>query len=180
MFVWVASRRQANVTPIPKGQLSSSVANYRPISITSVLSKLFERQVSVLIGQFKERFGVLPITRFAYRKDLVAVMHFCVCRIHCNVHWRVGRRLGSYRLHSAQPLIGSNIWEFCISTVLWVMEVLCCLYRQFLSNRSQTLWWTVVGVNWLMSCQKCRRAVFWARYYSSYTPQSIFPFWRIS
>ena len=30
--------RQANVTPIPKGPPSSSVANYRPISITSVLS----------------------------------------------------------------------------------------------------------------------------------------------
>ena len=29
--------RQANVTPIPKGLPSSSVANYRPISITSVV-----------------------------------------------------------------------------------------------------------------------------------------------
>ena len=29
--------RQASVTPIPKGPPSSSVANYRPISITSVL-----------------------------------------------------------------------------------------------------------------------------------------------
>ena len=29
----------ANVTPIPKGPPSSCVANYRPISITSVLSK---------------------------------------------------------------------------------------------------------------------------------------------
>ena len=28
--------RQANVTPIPKGPLSTSVANYRPISVTSV------------------------------------------------------------------------------------------------------------------------------------------------
>ena len=28
--------KQANVTPIPKGPPSSSVANYRPISITSV------------------------------------------------------------------------------------------------------------------------------------------------
>ena len=38
--------RQVNVTPIPKGPPSSSVANYRPISITSVLSNLFERLVS--------------------------------------------------------------------------------------------------------------------------------------
>ena len=39
--------RQANVTLFPKGPPSSSVTNYRPISITSVLSKVFERLVSV-------------------------------------------------------------------------------------------------------------------------------------
>ena len=39
--------RQANVTPIPKGKSSSSVADYRPISITPVLSKMFERLVAV-------------------------------------------------------------------------------------------------------------------------------------
>ena len=37
--------RQANVTPIPKVPPSSSVENYRPISITSVLSKVCERLV---------------------------------------------------------------------------------------------------------------------------------------
>ena len=40
-------RRQANVTSIPKGRPSSSVPNYRPIFITSVLSIVFERLVSV-------------------------------------------------------------------------------------------------------------------------------------
>ena len=38
--------------PIPKGPPSSPVANYRPISITSVLSKVFERLVSVRLGRF--------------------------------------------------------------------------------------------------------------------------------
>ena len=42
--------RQANVTPILNGPPPSSVANYRPISITSVLSKVFERLVSVRLG----------------------------------------------------------------------------------------------------------------------------------
>ena len=54
--------RQANVTPIPKGPSSSSVANYRPISITSVLSKVFERLVSVRLGRFMERSGLLTTT----------------------------------------------------------------------------------------------------------------------
>ena len=62
--------RQANVTPIPKGPLSSSAANYRPISITSVLSKVFECLVTVHLGRFMELSGVLPTTQFAYRNGL--------------------------------------------------------------------------------------------------------------
>ena len=62
--------RQANVTPIPKGPPSSSVSNYRPISITSVLPKVFERLVSVRLGRFLERSGVLPTTQFSYLKGL--------------------------------------------------------------------------------------------------------------
>ena len=54
--------RQANITPIPKGSPSSSVANYRPISITPVLSKVFERLVSVRLRQFMECSSVLPTT----------------------------------------------------------------------------------------------------------------------
>ena len=65
-----ACLRQANVTPIPKGPPSSSVANYRPIPITSVLSKVFELLVSVRLGRFMERSGVLPTTQFAYQKGL--------------------------------------------------------------------------------------------------------------
>ena len=49
---------------------SSFVANYRSISITSVLSKVFERLVSVRHGRFIERSGVLPTTQFAYQKGL--------------------------------------------------------------------------------------------------------------
>ena len=60
--------RQGNVTPIQKGPPSSSVANYRPISITSVLSKVFDRLVSVRLERFMERSGVIPTTQFADRK----------------------------------------------------------------------------------------------------------------
>ena len=120
--------RQANVTPIPKGPPSSSVANYRPISITSVLSKVFERLVSVRLGQFMERSGVFPTSQFAYRKGLGTCDALLACPILCRVHWRVGRRHGSCRLTSVQPLIGSTIWAFFISSALWVLEVLSCLY----------------------------------------------------
>ena len=67
---FLACWRQADVTPIPKDPPSSSVANYRQISITSVLSKVFERLVSVHLGRFMERSSVLSTTQF-YRKCLV-------------------------------------------------------------------------------------------------------------
>ena len=57
LFVYVVSRL-------------SVVANSRPISITSVLSKVFERLMSVRLGRFMEHSGVLPSTQFAYRKGL--------------------------------------------------------------------------------------------------------------
>ena len=50
--------RQANAIPIQKGPPSPSVANYRLISITSVLSKVFERMVSVRLTRFIERSAV--------------------------------------------------------------------------------------------------------------------------
>ena len=119
--------KQANVTPIPKGSPSSSVANYRPISITSVLSKAIEHLVSVRLGQFIECSAFQPPS-LLIGKVWVPVMHFCACLIHCRVHWRVGRRLGSCRLTSVRPLVGSTIWAFSISSALWVLEVLSCLY----------------------------------------------------
>ena len=81
--------RQANVTQIPKGPPSSSVANYRPIYITSVLSKMFDRLVSVRLVRFMERSGVLPTIPIAYRNGL---------SIHCKVHWRVDRRLENVKV----------------------------------------------------------------------------------
>ena len=62
---------------------------------------------------------------------------FCVCPIHFKVHLRVGRKLELCRFISVQPSIGSTIREFSIRSALRALEVLCCVYRQFLSNRSR-------------------------------------------
>ena len=85
--------RQANVTPIPKGPPSSSVANYRPISITSVLSKVIERLVSVRLGRFMERSGILPTTQFAYRKGL-GTCDALLCVSHAYTAECIGERAG--------------------------------------------------------------------------------------
>ena len=62
--------RIADVTPIPKGPLSELVCIYRPISITPVLSKIFERLITLRFGRFLERSGVLPTHQYSYRKRL--------------------------------------------------------------------------------------------------------------
>ena len=62
--------RIADVTPIPKGPLSALVCNYRPISITPVLSKVFERLIALRFGRFLESSGVLSSHQYSYRKGL--------------------------------------------------------------------------------------------------------------
>ena len=61
---------------IPKGVPFSSVANYRPISLTPEYFKVYERLVSVRLGRFMERSGVLPTTQFAYWPLLLARAFF--------------------------------------------------------------------------------------------------------
>ena len=143
--------------------------NYRPISITSVLSKVFERQVSVRLRRFMESSLLIG-------KSWEPVIHFFECPIHCKVHWRLGMRLGSFRLISAQPLIGLTISQgilykhCCVGIGGSVLSII----GSFHQIDHSMLWWTLVGVNWLTSYQECHREVFWARYCSSGTPRSLF------
>ena len=83
--------------------------------------------------------GCFQLPSLLIGKIWVPVIHFYACPIHCRVYWRVGRRLGLCRLTSVQPLIGSTIWAFSISSALWVLEVLSSnkLLTKFISNRSQ-------------------------------------------
>ena len=122
-----ASWSQANVTPIPKDSPSFFVANYRPISSTSVLCKVFEHPVSVYLWRFIECSDVLPTIQFPYQDTetvWVSVIHFCAYPIICRVHSKVGRKLGLCRLIPVQPLTGLTIRAFFISSAPWVLEVL--------------------------------------------------------
>ena len=116
-----------NVTPILKGPPSSSVANYRPISITSVLSKVFERLVSDHLGQFMDCHGVLPTTQFAYQKSLVT----CDALVHVPYTAEcIGSGLEAriVQIYFSAAFDRVAIRAFSIGSALWVLEVLCCLY----------------------------------------------------
>ena len=56
----------ANVTVIPKGAPSPDRENYRPISITPILSKVHEKLVSHQLSSF----WFIPAAQFAYKKGL--------------------------------------------------------------------------------------------------------------
>ena len=54
--------KTARVTPIPKGTTSSDPANYRPISLLSVLSKLLEIHIrNVLLDHFRRHYPLCDI-----------------------------------------------------------------------------------------------------------------------
>ena len=153
--------RQANVTLIPKGPPSSSVANYRPISITSVLSKVFERLVSVSFGRFMGRSGVLPTTQFAYRKGLgtcdalLCVSHTLQSALEGGQEARIAQIDFTAAFDRVNHL--GILYKLCsVGIIGSVLSIL----TQFLSNRSQQVMVEVVEVTWSMLYQEYCRAVF--------------------
>ena len=122
--------RGYNVTPIPKGPPSSSASNYRQIFLTPIVSKVFERLVSVRLGRFMAGRGVLPTTQFAYRKGfgtcdaLLCVAHTLQSALEIG-HVQEARIV---RSTSVPLLTGSTIRGFSSSSVLWEVEVQCCLF----------------------------------------------------
>ena len=140
MFIGVVSPAcwtQANATPIPKGLPSSSVANYGPISVTSVLSKVFERLVFVPLVRFMECRGVLPTTQFAYEKVWIPVMHLCGCPIHCKaLESGQEARIVQIDFSAAFDWVNHQGILYKLSSLgfggSWVS-----ILTQFLSNRSQ-------------------------------------------
>ena len=67
---FLACWRQANVSLTPKCSPSSLLPITDRFPITSLLSEVFERLLSVRLGQFMERSGVFPTTHFVYRKGM--------------------------------------------------------------------------------------------------------------
>ena len=75
-----------------------------------------------------ERSGVLSTTQFADPRGLgTCDALLCVYHTLQNALQSGQEAIGSCRLISEQPLIGSIIRAFSIYA-LWVLEVLCCLY----------------------------------------------------
>ena len=62
--------RSANVTAITNCAPSPDRENYRPTSITPILSLVYEKLVSHKLSSFCGKYGLLPAVQFAYMKGL--------------------------------------------------------------------------------------------------------------
>ena len=135
---FTACWRQANVTPIPKDPSSTSVANYRPISVPPELSKVFQRLVAVRLGRFMEHYGVLPTTQFAYLKGL-GTCDALVCVSHTlqsPLESGQGARIVQIDFSAAFDRVNNQGILYKLNSVGIGGSVLSVL-TQFLFNRSQ-------------------------------------------
>ena len=112
-------------------------------------------------------------------KVRVPVMYFCACPIYCKVHWRVGRKLGSCRLISMQPLIGSTIRAFSISSA-GIGGFVLSILTQFLSNRSQHVMVDGCPSQLVNVMSGVPHDSVSGSLFSSCTPRSLFPSGKIS
>ena len=184
MLVWVVSQLAGNRPMSPQFRKV-----HRPLRlqitdrlfITSVLSMVFERLVSVRLRRFMEHSGVLPTTQFAYRKGLGT----------CDALLCVSHTLQS-ALESGQE---ARIVQIDFSAAFDRVDHPGILYRlcslgirgfvlstltQFLSNRSQHV--MVDGcrsklVNVVSGVPQ--GSVFGPLLFLLYTSE-FFPFWKIS
>ena len=169
--------RQANVTPVPKGPPPHSVANYRPISITSGLSKVFERLLSVRLGRFMEHSGVLPTTQFDYRKGLgtcdalLCMSHTLQSALESGQEARIVQIDFSAAFDRVNHL--GILYKLCsVGIGCSVLSILI----QFLSNRSQQVMVDGCRSKLVDVVSGVPQGVFWARYCSSCTLLNFFHF----
>ena len=123
---------------IPKGPPSSFVANYRPISLIPMLSKIFERLVSVLLGRFMECRGVLPTTQFAYKERSWHLWCSSVCGTHLTECFGDGREARSIQIDfiAAFDRVNQQLILFKLYTV-GVGDSVLSVLTEFLTNRSK-------------------------------------------
>lgn len=67
---WPKSFKKAKVIPVPKpGKNHADPANFRPISLLSSISKVFERLIRVRLNKFAENHKIINPTQFGFRSE---------------------------------------------------------------------------------------------------------------
>ena len=181
MFIWVVSRLLEHVTLIPKGLAFSSIANYLPISTTSVLTKVFQHLVSVRLRRFMERSGVLPTTQLPYRKGL-GTCDPLLCLSHIlQSALESGQEAGIVLIDFSAAFGRVNHQDILHKLCSVGNEGSVSILTQFLSkNRSQHVMVDDCRSKLVNVVSGVSQGSVFGRYCSSCTLQILFPFWKIS
>lgn len=131
--------RTANVTPIPKGYTPSVLPqDYRPISITPILSKVYERLLARRILGYAEKLKLLPQFQFGFRKGLSA--NEALLLIAQDLQGSLDRghesRLVSLDFSSAFDLVNHDALIYKLRSV-GVGGSFCNILSEFLNGRKQ-------------------------------------------
>ena len=131
--------RKANITPIPKGASASTLpSEYRPISITPILSKIFERLLAKRLIQYCDSIGAIPDTQFGFRKGLgtcdalLTLTHDLQSSLDC----RHESRIVAIDFSSAFDIVNHKALIYKLQ-LLGIGGSLLNIFRNFLTNRSQ-------------------------------------------
>ncbi|CAF4796481.1 unnamed protein product [Pieris macdunnoughi] len=62
--------KRSLITPVHKGGARDCVANYRPISVLTALSKILEKMLNVRLIQFLNRYNILSSSQFGFRMGM--------------------------------------------------------------------------------------------------------------
>ena len=135
-FVWEASLLAGDWL------ISPPILNFRQISMTNILSKVFERLELIRLGRFMESRGLLRTTQFA-GKVLVLVKSLFVWLTPYRVHRRGEEaRIVQIDCSIAFDTVNHQRILFKLATV-GIEDPALAVLTQFLSNRSQYV--VVVG-----------------------------------
>ena len=83
------------MTLTPKGSPSALASEYCPISITPILSKLYEKHIATRLGRYIEKAKVIPSSQYAFCKGLgscdalLHISHVLQYSLECNSEARV-------------------------------------------------------------------------------------------
>ena len=131
--------RSANISPIPKGTSPTQYpSEYRPISITPVLSKIYEKLIVRRLSKFIDTKEILPPSQFGFRKGLgtadalLTLVHDLQTSLDCSSEARVL----SLDFSSAFDLVNHEALLYKLKLAA-VGGPIFNVLKNFLSNRRQ-------------------------------------------
>ena len=131
--------RTANVTAVPKGASPSHLASeYRPISITPVISKIFEKLLARRLNRFISENDLLPSTQFGFRKGFGTcdALTYLVHNIQSNLDTSSETRLVSLDFSSAFDRVNHKALLYKLRA-MGIGGLFYFILNEFLSNRKQ-------------------------------------------